>query len=194
MELAADLGGARGPLEELDAVQAQRRLGIGQAVPELQRALVLSLRRGEGACLVRGVPGPDRCHGCPRVVPGRRPVVGELRPVTRGTGPARRRPSLECLGVGAVERSSLAGQHVVIRGFLDQCVAERIARRVAFTVLDEQLPVDRGAEALGQVRVGQSRDLREELVVDPPAGDGGDAQDALGRIRGRGDPRDQRRR
>ena len=120
-------------------------------------------------------------------------MVGELGPWAAPRA-SRLGVLAQRLGVGPVERPSLAGQEIVVGRLLDKRMTEREPGCLAVAVLDEQMAVDGGAEALGHLVLGQADDLGEQLVVDPPAGDRGHAEHAL-RAVGRGrDPRGQRRR
>ena len=194
MELAGDLGRAGRPLEQLDSVEPERGLRVGDAVPQPEGHLVLALRRRERHGRERGVAGADSRDRRAIVVAGGLPVVGELDPVPRAARPARGRSMVERLGVGAVERAPLAGEHVVVGGLAHEGMTERIAGGLAGSVPDQQLAIDGHAQPVRQVLLREARHFGDELVIDPPAGDRGDPEHPLHVVRGRGDPGDEGRR
>ena len=141
----------------------------------------------------RRVAGPDRGLEGPPVVARGRPVVGQLRPVAGGDGAAPGTPLGERLGEGPMEPLPLAGQEVVVGGLLEQRVTERVVAvdRRRRPPGHQHLAADGRPQRVEQVGSSIAGDPREEVVVDPPAGDGRDADDGLGALRQADDAREE---
>ena len=141
---------ARGGGVEVHAVAPGTRLGLGDLVPELERALVVRERLREG------VPRLGRAGRCEGRVEGARQVVGRV-PVPRELGQARVVAVGPCLleaaREGGVQARPLAREQVVVDRLLEQRVAERVVL-VAGTGLGHQDVLadgfaQRGVQGLG---------------------------------------------
>ena len=164
--------------EQVHAIAAGPRLGVGDVVPQLDRALVLRLRLGEGVARRVGIAGRDRRLERARQVVGREPVVGELGRAP-GIAPGAR---LEGPGEGRVQPGPLTGQEVVVDRLLEERVAECVALDPGRRVGDEDLPADAFAERLVEGRLVERRGGREEGRIDPLAGRRRHPQELLGRL------------
>ena len=164
---------------EVHAVAAGARLGLGDLVPELERALVVGERLGEG------VPRLGRAGRREGRVEGARQVVGRV-PVPRELGQARVVAVGPCLleaaREGGVQARPLAREQVVVDGLLEQRVAERVVL-VAGTRLGHQDVLADGFAQRGVQGLGvDARRVHEQVRVDVLARGGGHAQDLLGRV------------
>ena len=173
-----EAGDAGGVGEQVDPVAAGPRLGVGDVVPQLDRALVLRLRLGEGIARLVGIARRDRRLEGARQVVGRVPVVGELGGARRVTA----RAGLERPREGRVQPGALARQQVVVDRLLEQRVPEGVALDAGGRVGDEDLATDALAERLVERRLVERRGRREQGRVDALAGRRGDAQELLGRL------------
>ena len=120
---------------------------------------VVSPGVGEGERPRGRLAGPDRGLEGAAVVPGRRPVIGELRPVAGGDRAAARDALRQGLGERAMEPLPLARQEVVVGGLLEQRVAERVVAvgAVAAAPVDQHLAADGRPQGVEQVRVVHAR-------------------------------------
>ena len=178
-----EAGDACQPPQDLDPVLAETRLGVGDLVPELDRALVLVLRLRERIARLGVLGGGHRCGQRTRQVVGRVPVIRELR----GVGHPRGRARLEGPGERGMEPSPLPGEEIVVDRLLEQRVAEGIALDVRGRVEHEDLPGDALAERLVEPRVVETRRFGDEGRIDAPAGRGRDPEDLLRRLTQVGD-------
>ena len=134
--LAGQLGGAGGVAgrigcfgaarQERYPVQAGARLGVGDPVPQCQRAFELQRGLGEGVHLLGGGGGLDAGGQGPWLVAGCRPVVGQARRLGR--------PWAVGLGAGVqgacqcrVQADPLAGEELAVDRLGDQRMAEVVA-------------------------------------------------------------------
>ena len=119
------VGGARGALEHLHPWRAGQRLGLGHAVPQLERPLEQGVRLREGVDPLgrrRGAHGGGERR---RLVAGRLPVMGRLRG-DEGSGVAGVDAHLERAGQRGVHLGPLARQQVVVHHLAQQRVAEGV--------------------------------------------------------------------
>jgi hypothetical protein len=104
-------------------------------------------------------------------------VVRERR--GRGALVARKRGvCLHRLAVRRVQLDPLGRQHVVVDGVADERVAERVAR----VVDDQEVVLGRLPQRIEQRGPRERSHGGQQPVGHPPAGDRGDAQDALRRL------------
>ena len=150
---------------------------ILDVVPQVEGPFVLDQRGIERERPDRRLGGAERRLERAVVLAGGGPVVRELGPVARLGGAADGRSRLERLGEGPMQLAPLAGQQLVVHDLLDERVAERVALHAGAGLDDQQVAADRGAEPVVQLVLGQAGDLGEQLVLDPPAGHRGHAQD-----------------
>ena len=203
-----ELDGALSELDRSRSIPDDRRGGarrvvevpkvaVGGAVfrrhglPHLDGTLVLAGRLREGEDRPRRVAGRDRgTQGASRLV-GRRPVVGQLGEPVGGGGPGTGHPALEGVGVGRMEAAPLRRQQLVVRGFLDEGVAESIALDDRVGIDDQELRVDHFVERGLQVGLGQATDVGQQVVVDLATRHGGDPDEARRRFRSAGQTGEQ---
>jgi len=158
--------------EQVDPAAPGQFLGIRNLVPEFDRPLSHSRRRGEGVgAMGLRHRGDGGCERLPQVVRGH-PVVGDRR----GVGARLAATGFEGLGVSGVEPPPLFGQELVMDGFAH----ERVTERVGDAELDEH-PGDDGRSRgrVDVVRAGVA-DEREQLVFDPYAAGREQPHDPLG--------------
>ncbi len=141
---------------------------VGQPVDEFERRLVVLhrlLRRGDGH---RVVAGADARVVRGRVVVRGARVPGELGGAAVGAGGDDR-------GVVGVQPDPLARQQILVHGLGEQRVPERVAAPARGDLQDVRVEgiAQRGVQACG----GQVDDGGEDVVRDPSARDGGDADD-----------------
>ena len=92
----------------------------------------------------------------------------------RGLRSCQRGLGREGLGEPQVQVAPLAGQQVGIDRFSQQRMTKRVPHRRA--VGSEQVVLDRLAQRVGEVILGQLRDCRQQGVIDRPSGNRGDPQ------------------
>ena len=182
-----------GSPEQVHPIDPGEFLRVVDRRPGLESPLVVASRVGECERPRRRFPSSNRRLEGTSIVARRRPVVGELAPVSGGDRPAVRPALGQCLREAAVQALAFTRQEVVVGGLLEQGVAEHVvAGDVARSRTgDEDLAADRIPKPVQQVIVGESRHVGEQIVIDPPTGDRGDADDGLGALGQRDDPGQQ---
>ena len=152
-------GGRRGVAQHVDAVAARALLGVGDAVPQLQRALevALGLAEGEHALGGQARPRPRRraraATSCAAFQWQAR-IAGDRR---GGRVAHQLAARVDGLGEPRVQRAALARQQVAVDGLADQRVAERVRLARAG---HEHLVGDRLAQARAAARPRRGRTAR----------------------------------
>ncbi len=165
--------------QDLAEVEPGPLLGVGDALPDLDRALEVAQRLAVGEDALRGLTRLDRGGERARQVVGGVVVHGELGRDAAGRQLAEQpRVELERLGDRGVQRRPLARQQVVVDGLAD----ERVAEGVRAVVAGDQHVAGHGLAGGGHQLVGRDGLLHrlEQAVLEGALGDGGDAHDGLG--------------
>ena len=183
---AREEGNLRSPGEDRPELQSDQSDGIVDLRPELEHAFEVLERLGRpryGRC----IPGRvDRRLQRLDRPPGRRPVVRQL-----AGDRACRKGSVAAEGAGEtrVELLALARQD----GGVDRLGQQRVAEpeRSRRLVGDEHLVLDRPAQRLDELRLGQRSDRGEEPVRNVAPGGRSDPQQRLGFAVEAGEPLQQ---
>ncbi len=175
-----------GALEQRHAVGAGPLLGVGYAVPQLERALEQRLRLAVRVDALGGGGGVDRPLERLGLLAAGGVVVGDGGRQHRAG--ALLEPVAERLGEPQVQRRPLAGQQVVV----DHLAQQRVPEPVPAVLTGEQdVALDRLAQRVAQRALVEAADLGEHRVLEPLA-DGHDAQDLLRGLGEALDPQHQR--
>ena len=148
-------GGVAGRIGRLGAARQQRHPvhtralhGIRDLIPQPQHPLQLQLRLGKGIHPLGSGGRLDAGGQGARLVPGRRPVVGQPRRPARRSVPGLQ-AGLQGAGQRGVQPDPLASQQLPVDRLGHQRMAEHIA--LAAGLGQQQLLVDRLAQALQQL-------------------------------------------
>jgi hypothetical protein len=172
--LRAELGRRGGARHDLRAVESGAGGGVRDAVPEGERPLELLERLRHGGRTLRLEAGADRRRERPRRVAGAQPVVGELR---RDRPRSQLRTRFEGAGARGVQAGALTERQLLVRGLLEQRMPEGVAARFG----EQDVPPQGVAEPGLQLLARRSPGRLHQLVRDPPAAHGGDADHPAGR-------------
>ena len=167
-------------------VGVREPLGVGNARPELERAIQQPCRLAIGVHPLHGASRGERRGEGPGLVAGGVVVVGDPG---RGPGPvAPRGGPLERMRRGQVKLRALAGQQIVVEHLAQEGVAEGVAPGV---VDDDDLGGDRLAYRYRELGGGDPGAVGEQLVA-RPAGNREQAQQLLAVGRQALDPEQER--
>ena len=172
--VAVRAGGAHQQVDVVEVVAGDQRLGVGDTLPQLQRALQQLGGVGLGVRGGRGVGRADRRAQRLGLVAGAVEVVGDRRREARAAVAGQ--PRLQRARHGAVQLGALAGQQVVVDDLAQQDVAEGVA---VAGVDGDDVAGDRVAQRGAQRGVVEHLELFQERVVGG-LGDRERADDFLG--------------
>ena len=180
--VAGQPGRLGGSPEQVDPIDPGESLRVVDHGPGLERTFVVASRVGECERARGRFACPDRRLERSPLVACRRPVIRKLAPVPSGDRATARATLRQRFREGTVESLAFARQEVVVGGLLEQCVAEFVvARRVVRgRTRDEDLAAHGFPETVEQIGIGESRDVGEQVVIDPATSDRGDTDDGLG--------------
>ena len=158
--VAVRAGGPHQQVDVVEAVAVGQRLGLGDALPQLQRTLQQLGGVGLGVGGGRRVGGADRRPQRLGLVAGAMEVVGDRRREPRAA--VSRQPRLQRACDRAVQLGALAGQQVVV----DDLAQQHVAERVAVAVVDgDDVAGDRVAQRGPQRGVVEHLELLQQRVV-----------------------------